>query len=89
VLALTYELAIEYGRQGLRVNAVCAGSIRTPMHDAFSVPEGANPKLIQRVMPFKGFGEPEDAASAIAFLASDDARYVNGTMLRVDGGMCT
>jgi len=59
------------------------------MHDTFSVPEGANPKLIQRVMSFKGFGEPEDAASAIAFLASDDARYVNGTMLRVDGAMCT
>ena len=89
VLALTYELAIEYGRQGVRVNAVCAGAVKTPIHEAFAVPPGADAKLIQRIMPFHGFGEPADAASAIAFLASDDARHVNGTMLRVDGGMCS
>jgi meso-butanediol dehydrogenase/(S,S)-butanediol dehydrogenase/diacetyl reductase len=89
VLALTYELAIEYGRQGVRVNAVCAGAVKTPIHQAFSVPPGADAKLVHRIMPFGGFAEPADAASAIAFLASDDARHVNGTMLRVDGGMCS
>jgi NAD(P)-dependent dehydrogenase (short-subunit alcohol dehydrogenase family) len=89
VLALTYELAIEYGRQGVRVNAVCAGAVKTPIHQAFAVPPGADAKLIHRILPFDGFGEPADAASAIAFLASDDARFVNGTMLRVDGGMCS
>jgi len=89
VLALTYELAIEYGQQGLRVNAVCPGGINTPIQSAFQVPAGANPKLVRRIMPFDGFGEAADAASAIAFLASDDVRYVNGTMLRVDGAMCT
>jgi 3-oxoacyl-[acyl-carrier protein] reductase len=40
-------------------------------------------------MPFDGFGTPEDVAAAVAYLASDDARYVNGTVLRVDGAMCT
>ncbi len=89
VLALSYELAIEYGRQGVRVNAVCAGAVKTPIHEAFAVPEGADAKLINRILPYDGFREPADAASAIAFLASDDARHVNGTMLRVDGGMCT
>lgn len=89
VLALTYELAIEYGRQGIRVNAVCAGAVKTPIHAAFAVPPGADAKLIHRILPYDGFREPADAASAIAFLASDDACHVNGTMLRVDGGMCS
>jgi len=89
VLALTYELAIEYGKQGLRVNAVCPGAVETPMHEAFRVPEGADAKLVNRIMPFVGFQGPDQAASAIAFLASDEAPHVNGTMLRVDGAMCT
>ena len=89
VLALTFELAIEYGRQGIRVNAVCAGAVKTPIHEAFAVPPGADAKLIHRILPYDGFREPADAASAIAFLASEDARHVNGTMLRVDGGMCS
>jgi NAD(P)-dependent dehydrogenase (short-subunit alcohol dehydrogenase family) len=89
VLALSYELAIEYGRQGVRVNAVCAGAVKTPIHEAFAVPNGADARLINRILPYDGFREPRDAASAIVFLASDDARHVNGTMLRVDGGMCT
>ena len=89
VLALTFELAIEYGRQGIRANAVCAGAVKTPIHQAFAVPEGGDAKLINRILPFDGFREPTDAASAIAFLASDEARHVNGTMLRVDGGMCS
>jgi NAD(P)-dependent dehydrogenase (short-subunit alcohol dehydrogenase family) len=89
VLALSYELAIEYGKQGLRVNAVCPGAVETPMHKAFRVPEGADAKLVNRIMPFVGFQGPDQAASAIAFLASDEATHVNGTMLRIDGAMCT
>lgn len=88
VLALTYSLAIEYGRRGLRVNAVLPGAIRTPMKDAFRVPEGADPKLVQRIMPLTGFAEPAEAASVIAFLASDEARHINGEGVRVDGAMC-
>jgi NAD(P)-dependent dehydrogenase (short-subunit alcohol dehydrogenase family) len=87
VLALTHSLAVEYGKQGLRVNAVCAGSIRTPITEAYQVPEGADPKLARRMMPFAGWGDPESAAAVIAFLASDDARHVTGAELRVDGGM--
>lgn len=86
VLALTYGLAIEYGKQGVRSNAVCPGSVETPIHDAFALPEGADRKLLYRIMPFDRMRGPEAAASAIAFLASDDAAHVNGIGLRVDGG---
>ena len=89
VLALSSELAIEYGKQGVRVNALCPGGVSTPIHEAFVVPEGANEKLVRRIMPFIGFSEPEEVASAIAFLASDEARHITGSMLRVDAGMCT
>lgn len=89
VQALTLELAIEYGRQGVRTNCVCAGGITTPMHESFELPEGADPKLLRRILPFDRMRGPEDCASVIAFLASDDAAHVNGEFVRVDGAMCT
>ncbi|MCG8592343.1 MAG: SDR family oxidoreductase [Proteobacteria bacterium] len=87
VLALTHCLAIEYGKQGLNTNAVCPGGVTTPLHDAFSLPEGADPKLLKKVMPFTDFVGPEDVAATVAFLASTDAKHVNGEHVRVDGGM--
>jgi NAD(P)-dependent dehydrogenase (short-subunit alcohol dehydrogenase family) len=89
VLALSYELAIEYGQQGLRVNAVCPGAVTTPIQNAFRFPEGADTKLLERIMPFVGFQGPEQAANVIVFLASDEALHVNGSMVRIDGAMCT
>jgi NAD(P)-dependent dehydrogenase (short-subunit alcohol dehydrogenase family) len=86
VLALTRTLAIEYAKQGLRVNAVCPGSIDTPITGAFALPEGADPKLLHRIMSPVGMGPPEVVAAAIAYLGSDDARHVNGADLRIDGG---
>jgi NAD(P)-dependent dehydrogenase (short-subunit alcohol dehydrogenase family) len=85
VLAFTYTLAIEYGKQGLRANAVCPGSVSTPIQDAFKLPEGADRKLLFRIMPLDEFRGPETAASVIAFLASDDAAHINGERVRVDG----
>jgi NAD(P)-dependent dehydrogenase (short-subunit alcohol dehydrogenase family) len=87
VLALTYTLALEYGKQGVRVNAACPGAIKTPMRKTFQLPEGADPKLLERIMPFNGFAPAEDAANLIVFLASDEARHITGTAVRVDGGM--
>ena len=89
VLALSYELAIEYGKQGLRVNAVCPGAVTTPIQQAFRFPEGVDTTLLDRIMPFVGFGGPEQAANVIVFLASDEALHVNGAMIRIDGAMCT
>jgi NAD(P)-dependent dehydrogenase (short-subunit alcohol dehydrogenase family) len=87
VLSLTRCLALEYVKQGLRVNGVCGGAIATPMHGSFKLPEGADFTLLQRAMPINGvYATPEQAASVIAFLASDDASYMTGADVRVDGG---
>lgn len=86
LLALTYTFAVEYGKQGLRANAVCPGSIKTAMHDQFQLPEGADGKLLYRIMPLDTFRGPEAAAALVAFLASEDAAHINGESVRVDGG---
>jgi len=85
VLALTRTIAVEYGQQGLRCNAVCPGSIDTPITRDFVFPEGVNTKLVRRMMALDGPRGPETVAAAIAFLASDDAAHVNGEDVRVDG----
>jgi len=85
VLAFTYGIAIEYGKQGLRANAVCPGSVTTPIVEQAQIPPGADKKLLYRIMPLDQFRGPETVASAIAFLASEDAAHINGVALRVDG----
>jgi NAD(P)-dependent dehydrogenase (short-subunit alcohol dehydrogenase family) len=85
VLALTKTLAVEYAKQGLRVNAVCPGSIDTPITGQFQLPEGADGRLVKRIMSPVGMAGPEVVAAAIAYLGSDDATHVNGEDLRIDG----
>jgi NAD(P)-dependent dehydrogenase (short-subunit alcohol dehydrogenase family) len=85
VLGLTRTIAVEYGRQGLRANAVCPGSIETPITEQFVFPDGADASLVKRIMPLDRSRGPETVAAAIAFLASDDAAHINGEHLRVDG----
>ena len=85
VLALTYAIAIEYGKQGLRANAICPGSISTPMTKDPAFPEGLDMKLVMRAMPLDKFRGPETVASLVAFLASEDAAHINGERIRVDG----
>ncbi len=87
VLALTKALAVEYGRAGIRVNSVSPGAIDTPIAGAFHVPEGADGKLLGRMMPLDGFGTPEGIAAAIAYLASDEAQHLNGADVIIDGAM--
>ncbi len=86
VIALTSGIAIEYAKQGLRANAICPGSIETPITQAFRIPDGADPKLVRRMMPLTGFTGPEAVASSVAFIASDEASHITGETLRVDGG---
>jgi NAD(P)-dependent dehydrogenase (short-subunit alcohol dehydrogenase family) len=85
VLALTKTLAVEYAKQGLRVNAVCPGSIETPITGAFHLPDGADGKLLHRIMSPTGMAGPEVVAAAIAYLGSTDGTHVNGADLRIDG----
>ena len=86
VVSFTRALYIEYVKQGLRANCVVGGGIATTLHGDFKPPPGGDMKLLQGAMPFVGFAKPAKAASVIAFLASDDARFVNGTEVRADGG---
>lgn len=86
VSALTRTLAVEFGQQGVRCNAVNPGSILTAMSGAGVVPEDADMKLMARAMPLDRARGPEVVAAAIAMLASEDAVHINGEELRVDGG---
>jgi meso-butanediol dehydrogenase/(S,S)-butanediol dehydrogenase/diacetyl reductase len=86
VLSFSRSLSVEYVKQGLRVNVICPGGIKTALHEQFSLPKGADVELLRGAMPFVEYAGPEHAASVIAFLASDDARYINGAEIRVDGG---
>lgn len=85
VLALTAAIATEYGRRGVRANAVCPGSITTPMTTQPEFPADAEMKLLMRQSPLDEFRGPETVASLIAFLASEDAVHINGEHVRVDG----
>ncbi len=83
VKLLTQSLAIDYAKSGIRVNAVCPGYIDTPLLKALS-PE-AKQKLVD-LHPQGRLGTPEEVAKVVLFLASNDASFVNGTTLLVDGG---
>ena len=84
VSSLTKSLASELGPDGIRVNAVCPGWTYTDMtSDAF---KGGNDKIISETIPLRRIGKPEDCASAILFLASDDSSYITGISLNVNGG---
>lgn len=85
VLMFSKALAMEYGKQGVRVNAVCPGFVKTPLTAAFSVPEGADMDLIGKLMPLSEGAEAEEIADAVAYLASPAARFVNGIALPIDG----
>jgi meso-butanediol dehydrogenase/(S,S)-butanediol dehydrogenase/diacetyl reductase len=85
ILSMTYTLAVEYARRGVRVNAVAPGGINTPMTASVQLPDDADFTLLDRISPLDEFRGPETVASTIAFLASDDAAHVNGEVVRVDG----
>ena len=79
---MTVSLARELGPKGIRVNAVAPGIIETDMMKA--VPKEVIDPMIARI-PLGRLGQPEDIANAFAFLASDEASYINGVILSVDG----
>ena len=84
-MGLTKQIACEYASQGIRVNAVCPGGIATGMtRDLMSDPQ--TDELIKQTTPLGRWGEPEEIAEAILFLASDASSYITGEALRVDGG---
>lgn len=83
VIAMTKTLSKELGKDQIRVNAVAPGFIATPM--VAKMPEKVL-QMMEEKSPLRRLGKPEEIAAAYAFLASDDAKYITGTTLNVDGG---
>ncbi|MBP86974.1 MAG: hypothetical protein CMJ64_09700 [Planctomycetaceae bacterium] len=85
IVSLTRDLAAEWGKYSIRVNALAPGWIRTPMTSALQNNPVRAAKVLERV-PLGRWGEPEDVAGAALFLASDASRYVTGHTIPIDGG---
>jgi 3-oxoacyl-[acyl-carrier protein] reductase len=85
LMTLTRAWAKEFGPEGIRVNAVCPGLIGTSFHDIFSKPEGR--AAVAGNTPLRREGHPDEVADAIAYLASDEARFLTGVNLDVNGGL--
>ena len=86
VVALTKALSINHQSAGIRINAIAPGPIDTPIAKQYSLKEYMDQQLLATMMPFGQMGSPEEVASAVLFLASDDASHINGHILKIDGG---
>jgi 3-oxoacyl-[acyl-carrier protein] reductase len=84
LIGFTKSVAKELATRGITVNAIAPGFIKTAMTD--ELPENVVEEMIAAI-PMKEFGEVEDIANLVSFLASDEARYITGEVIRVDGGM--
>lgn len=88
--ALTQQAAVEYAPQGIRVNALAPGTIMTPMNERIFQTTPDPQRLIDtwnNMHPLGRFGQPDEVAAAVVFLASDESSFITGECLRIDGGM--
>ena len=87
VINLTKNMAVRYGSRGVRVNVICPGTIQTPIWQSRL---DKDPQVFDRLAkwyPLGRVGQPDDVAKAALFLASDDAAWITGAVLNVDGGL--
>lgn len=96
IVHMTRSVALDYGKYNIRCNCVCPGCIRTPLCERFNAEIGARKnrsgeevlsEFVQANIPMERVGLPEEVASVVAFLCSDDARYISGAVLTIDGGL--
>jgi len=86
VLAMTRELAMVHAREGIRINSICPGPLKTPLlMDFLNTPEKKERRMVH--LPMGRFGEAIEVAKGALFLASDDSSYMTGTDFKVDGGL--
>ncbi len=84
---LTKSMAVELAREGVRVNAVCPTAVDTDLLRGFSLPDDADMQLLGRAAsPMGKVLEPTEVAAAVAYLASNEAASITGTVLTIDGG---
>lgn len=86
VIGLTRSAALEFGHRGLRVNAICPGTTRTPMIEGFIGGDAGLERMLSSAAPIGRMATPEEIAAAAVWLCSDAASYVNGAALPVDAG---
>jgi NAD(P)-dependent dehydrogenase (short-subunit alcohol dehydrogenase family) len=86
VLSLTRSLAVEYGREGIRANAICPGPVLTPLLESLFPSDAEKNKRLNRI-PLGRFGRAEDIVWAGIFLASDESSWMTGTTFVIDGGI--
>lgn len=87
IVQLTKALAMEYIRAEVRINAVAPGAVNTQLVHEFNVPDNSEADLLMRSAPLRRMTEPDDVASLVAYLASDEARSIHGAVLNIDNGM--
>jgi len=86
IVGFTKQLALDYAANGLHVNAIAPGAINTPMNQADFSGDGQMAKWVAEETPVKRWADPKEVAYATMFLASDEARYMQGNILPIDGG---
>ncbi|MBX9878473.1 MAG: SDR family oxidoreductase [Candidatus Obscuribacterales bacterium] len=96
IIHMTRSLSLDYASQGIRTNCICPGCIRTPLCERFNAEVGARKgisgeqalqEFVEANIPMQRVGTPEEVASVVTFLCSDDARYINGAIIPIDGGL--
>ncbi len=96
IIHLTRSIALDYANKGIRCNCICPGCIKTPLCERFNAEVGARegrsgPEVlddfVKANIPMERVGMPEEVASVVTFLCSEDARYVTGAIIPIDGGL--
>ncbi|MBX9687456.1 MAG: SDR family oxidoreductase [Candidatus Obscuribacterales bacterium] len=96
IIHLTRSMALDYGKYNIRCNCICPGCIKTPLCQRFNAEVGALEgktgeevlnEFVKANIPMQRVGMPEEVAAVLAFLCSDDARYISGAIIPVDGGL--
>ena len=86
IIMLTKSIAVEYGQYNIRCNCIAPSTIRSPMMEPYLQDENAK-RMLEGSFPLKRIGDPEYVANAILFLASDDSKWITGTVMTLDGGI--